>query len=562
LPRLALALAALVLLLVPSTALANGSLSAGIDSQLAFGKDDDGNFISGDPFANVTQAANELGAQTMRVHAVWWYTIKREDRAGTGTTCGRPAKVWSDPANYDWKRLDSQLDTAKSKGLRIILQLTSGFPCWASHDPGTRCAPGAQCVWRPNKLVYADWVRALMKHLIARGDLVNRISPWNEPNNPQFLQISDPAISDATTKARVQSRDRALAFRDLWFNARKVIRDEFPQITAPLWFGDLQQSDNVFRFTRDAFCYPVNIDDPANPVNQQPTTADPQYLDCADPLIQVDAEAVTFHTYLNENSPEENLVYMRDMRKTWSRIRNYPSPTAPTIDVPSYFAITESGVHHNQTYAATATLPERKDARGTIRANNPAMAAAHLNCLEHNIYRDPRTVGLIQYLLNDAPGTTGDTTFTGLNFRDGTHKPMWSAWRMPLTVHRTSPTAPTNLRAWGAYRPYAGGRPAAVTLVGLSSAGSIVWQKSVPLTASVPTTMSPPNGGYFLADFTDAPTTAVQFETRANGITSRRARVGDCNQDSDRNGTVANTTTSPYEVWSGGDAIDMATSPK
>ena len=54
-----------------------------------------------------------------------------------------------------------------------------------------------------------------------------------------------------------------------------------------------------------------------------------------------------------------------------------------------------------------------------------------------------------------------DTYTTGLAFRDGTHKPAWDAFRMPLVVSRLSRAS---VEVWGQVRPAEGPTTATIAL--------------------------------------------------------------------------------------------------
>lgn len=473
-----------------SSAKANGSLSAGIDDQVAFGETG-----SGDPAINMDRAKNELGAQTIRIHATWRLMVKAPDRGG----CTVPPKDWADPASYDFDRIQRQVDNAQARGLRIFLLFSGPFPCWASYDRGvaTKCAAKADtttCSYKPDLDLYRKWVHAVIQRV---GPYANRISPWNEPNNPDF--------SDGDTL-----RQRALIFRDVWFNGRDEIKLQ-PTTTAPLWFGELQESANLDPFLKDAFCYD----------GATVTSGDARYQSCDGQDRVVDAESSTYHAYLADNSPQDNLEYLRDLRRNWEAIR------ARGLSTPSFFIITESGVHHGQSYSDAA------DPRGVFRTDaSIANQAAHLNCLEHNIFRDPRTSGVVQFGYQDAPVGRGNF-FTALRRRGatagtaGNPKPSYAAWRIPFTVFRKSDGG---LQVWGAYRPSAN-RPAQVEVQALRSDGGVDNKWQIPITYQ---------NGYFFSVIPNAPAN-TRWRVQANNLQSRIATVGDCNQGSD--------------VWTGGEPL-------
>jgi hypothetical protein len=510
------ALFALLLTGAPA-AWANGSISTGFDDQIAFGED-----WSGPNADNTTTAAQTLGAQTMRVHVRWSGSMREEAHA---KSCTNPGLDWAQPGSYNFTRPLRMIQNARNRGMRIFLVITSPFPCWVSKEPGLcQALPNpAECTWRPTLFFYEQFLRAVLK---ATGG-VHRISLYNEPNSTKFL--TGGSITE-----------RALAYRDMWFRGRDIIKgdysdpgadpSEFPHLASiPLWYGEVAQSDNVDTFLKAAFCY----DGAATPPVYN------EYQQCDGTDLHVDnasgAEALTFHSYLEDNSPQDQLLYLSGLRRTWSEIRNRLNAAGVKIGAPPYFVATEVGVHHNQSYGT------EEDGFGENRDQ-----AAHVNCVEHNLFRDPRVTGWVHYGLQDPPSRPGDTLFTGLRRRDGTdatrlvgsQKPSFAAFRMPLTVFRPNGATSTNLRIWGAWRrPLQTTFPASVTFYGYagSTGTTIAYQRSIPLDE-----VTYPNG-YFFTTLTDVPTAITRFQIRGGSLASRIAKPTDC----DYNGSA----------WSGGEAI-------
>jgi hypothetical protein len=526
---LATVVAVCLALVLAHDASANGSLSAGLDDQVAFGEPD-----FGDIDANMVAAKSDIGAQTIRIHVTWLNTLKAADKTG----CTVPARDWANPASYDTDpssplgltRIDRQIARARDatlggKALRIFLVFNAPFPCWASYDRASgRCAPTATCVWRPDLGLYRKWIHAMMSRY---GTLVNRVSPWNEPNNPSFLTGG----TDVDPRANV--RQRALIFRDMWFTARDEIKLDPALQSLPLWYGELQESPNLEAFVKDAFCY----GDPLPAVRGVEKSVDTRYQSCDGTDRVVDAEALTFHAYLSKaNTPENNLDYLKNLRQWWQDIR------AHGLSTPSYFAATEAGVHNGQAYGTDVDTTGNVAPDGTAQSpvQTPEAQAAQVNCLEHNMFSDPRLVGIIQFGYKDAPHGRGGTTYTALRFRDGPEKLAYAAWRMPFTVWWRA----DGLEVWGAYRPGDNTtRPATITIEGLAADGTRVY------TAAVTPNKALYANGYFLARLANAPTSVTFWRARVDpnpntGPTSRIATTADCGSN-----------------WGGGDPRPTVPSP-
>jgi hypothetical protein len=510
--RLLLPALAAILLAGAPAAWANGSLSTGLDDQTSFGE-------SPANVDNTTTAALTLGAKTMRVHVAWNRSIKDPAHA---RACTNPGLDWANPNSYDFSRPLRMIQNARGRNMKVFLIITSPFPCWVSKEPALCQAleDPAKCTWRPTVFFYEQFLRATLKALPG----VDRISLYNEPNNQNFL--TGGSITE-----------RALAFRDMWFSGRDIIKgdyvdpvadpSEFPHLQSiPLWFGDVAQSDNLDTFLKAAFCY----DGAATPAVYN------EYDECDGNDLQVDnahgAEALTFHSYLENNSPQQQLEYLQRLRQTWQDIREKTNAVGVKIGTPPYFVATEVGVHHNQSYTtSTGTVT---DPKGVGRDQ-----AAHLNCAEHNLFRDPRVTGWVQYGLQD-PSRAGDVLFTGLRRRDGSTKPSFDAFRMPLTVFRPNGAASTNLRVWGAWRrSLQTSYPASVTLYGYSgtTGTTVAYQRTIALDE-----VTYPNG-YFITTLSDVPTSITRFQIRGGSIASRVAQPTDCNYAG--------------SVWSGGEPLPI-----
>jgi hypothetical protein len=152
-------------------------------------------------------------------------------------------------------------------------------------------------------------------------------------------------------------------------------------------------------------------------------------------------------------------------------------PYGPTQRVPakkdivSLLAIRRLGRYLDRA-AAAGRLPEELPIYNTefgLQSNPPdptvsttlERQAALVNEKEELGYRYPRLKSFSQYLLFDDPPREGVTEAevwsgfqTGLRFAEGGRKPAWSAFRLPIVVHRTA----AGVRIWGRVRPGEGAR--------------------------------------------------------------------------------------------------------
>jgi hypothetical protein len=96
---------------------------------------------------------------------------------------------------------------AGTSGFEVVLDVF-GTPAWAARGPAGCELPGAQAFSRPITPAGLDGYRALIRSLLAlgarEGVQLSWWSPWNEPNNPQFLSpqrgscaTSSPSLATA-----------------------------------------------------------------------------------------------------------------------------------------------------------------------------------------------------------------------------------------------------------------------------------------------------------------------------------------------------------------------------
>ena len=79
-----------------------------------------------------------MGVTTLRVILYW------RDVAPDPKSSSVPAFTQTDPAAYNWAKYDPLIDSAKGRGLRILLTVTGPVPRWATlarRDQYTRPSP-------------------------------------------------------------------------------------------------------------------------------------------------------------------------------------------------------------------------------------------------------------------------------------------------------------------------------------------------------------------------------------------------------------------------------------
>ena len=113
-----------------------------------------------------------LGVDALRVILYW------KDVAPSPKSKTPPSFTETDPAAYDWSKYDPLIDSANTRGMKVLLTVTGPVPRWATlsrRDQRTR----------PSAERYARFMQAAGSHY---GSRVSVWSAWNEPNHPDFLR--------------------------------------------------------------------------------------------------------------------------------------------------------------------------------------------------------------------------------------------------------------------------------------------------------------------------------------------------------------------------------------
>ena len=160
-------LARILVLLVALALIAPASSSAAQPLEIAV--QDDAVFVArqyyklNDALAN----AQELRASWIRVNVLWASVVRPN-----ATARSKPKKV-----KYDFAAYDQIVVAARGRGIGVQMALTTPAPAWATGN--RKVGP-----YRPNPTLYADFVKATVKHF---HSLVQRYSLLNEPNHIGWL---------------------------------------------------------------------------------------------------------------------------------------------------------------------------------------------------------------------------------------------------------------------------------------------------------------------------------------------------------------------------------------
>jgi hypothetical protein len=328
-----------------------------------------------------------------------------------------------DPTNpadtaYDFSAVDRVMRAAAARGLRMMLTVGGPIPAWGSWTGGALSDPRATD--------FGDFVRAVARRyngaFTPEGDgepLPGAAlwSVWNEPNLDLFLR---PQFRDGLPYSPI-------LYRRLYMVAQAAIRTEAPG--TPIVIGETAPfgaDGNVgpLTFARGVLC----LDDYAQ--------VEPA---CDHGAIRAAGWGAHPYTQIGHgpfDTPDwaQYVVTIANLRNLEEQL---DQGTAAGV-VPAGFPI----------YVTEFGFQSEPDPRGW-----PLQSQADFLSISEQIeYRDERVASTAQYLIEDDPPEQGGGFRgfeSGLRFYDGTAKPSYDAYRLPLVVKRNG----DQVSLWGLVRP-------------------------------------------------------------------------------------------------------------
>jgi hypothetical protein len=363
----------------------------------------------------------------------------------------------NDPGAYrvaGWGPFDQVVRAAAARKLGLDLDLVAPPPRWASA-PGAP-DPAAQPFWKPNAAMFKQFVHAVGVRYSGRYIPAGSSTPlprvhfwsiWNEPNlgiemAPEAIDHSTIEVSPRYYRAFVDAAWSA--FHATGHGHDRILIGEMAPAgvvhgTGPGNFNAMPP----LRYLRALYCVDTSykpLRGAAATARGCPATAAGSAHFAADHPGLFEASGLADHPYPqglapNVPTPDEpdfaELAEIPKLERTLDMMqRVYGSTTAFPI------WSTEFG------YQTTPPDPEA----GTV---SPAKAAYYLNWSEYMSWSDPRMRSFDQYLWTDSPNAH---FATGLLFVNGTPKPGYYAFRMPLYLPVSSTEKGHPLVVWGGAR--------------------------------------------------------------------------------------------------------------
>jgi hypothetical protein len=391
-----------------------------------------------------------LGVDRVRVRLTWRAVAPSPDRDA------RPGFDAADHTAYPagaWDRYDTLLRLATERGLAINLDVAGPAPDWAT---GTPERPDIDETYEPSAMEFGQFVRAAG----ARYPAVDTWALWNEPNHPGWLTPQWTRDGRAWVESSPRQY-RALvdagwqALQETGHARHTILVGE----TAPKGTQQrgLTRALTPARFLRALYCLDDTLQFLRGGGAQRrgcPAQPDPGAFVAAHPGL-FGAGGYAHHPYETAFAPT---TPPRDPEHF--TIANLTRLSALLGRIRARYGVPRAVPLHLTEFGYQTAPPDRLGV-------SFARQAAYLAQAEYLAYRDRQVRTLSQFLLVD-DGDPVDRTFqSGLMLADGTAKPAFDAYTMPVVLPRTTVARGARLRVWGFVRAAANGtHPRVDVLVG------------------------------------------------------------------------------------------------
>lgn len=359
---------------------------------------------------------DSLGVRALRV-VLYWRNVAPSPRSSR-----RPSFDATDPRRYAWGEYDALLAAARQRHWTVLLDVSGPVPRWATSRR-------RDFVTHPDPMEFQRFMTAVGRHY---GAQVPIFAIWNEPNHPAFLQPQFAAngapASPRLYRALFQAGYAGLQASGL-SSPRVLMGDTAPTGTAS---GHGLHDVAPLAFLRGALCL------------------DTRYRK-ARTCSALPAAGYAHHAYTKPAGP------------------TYRPPGSDNVTIGVLSRLTQALDRAARAHALRSGLSLYLTEFGIQSKPNrflgvPVAQQAEFYAISERIaYDNPRVKAFSQFLLRDdavggRPGASvrGDgssTGFqTGLEYYSGRAKPLFGAFRIPLTVTRGR----GGFALWGLVRPAVG----------------------------------------------------------------------------------------------------------
>jgi len=372
----------------------------------------------------------------------------------------------SNPGAYsltDWAPYDAAVRAASADGIGVDFDFLGPAPLWATSRPPRGVHTDNPNVYDPSAQQFGEFVRAVGRRYGGSYTPRGATSPlpkvrfwgiWNEPNygpdlQPQVLHgvASSPAIYRGLLSAAWS------ALHATGHGSDTILIGETAPRGGPT--PGIAGGTYPLRFLRGLYCVSSGYQELRGTVASAqgcPTSASASRRFRSKNPALFSAGGFAAHMYtLGQVAPPN--------RPSASNEPDY----AGLADLPKLERTLD---RLNRTYGSHKKLPLYNTEFG-FQTNppghkcgcvflSPAKAAYYMNWSEYLMWSNPRVRSYSQYLLEDdaLPGHPSESGFaSGLFFSNGTPKPSYDAFRLPLYLPSTSAQPGHSLTVWGGVRP-------------------------------------------------------------------------------------------------------------
>jgi hypothetical protein len=436
---------------------------------------DDGQMLA-NPAATLFRF-RQLGADQVRV-ALHWQSVAPASNSlkePTGFDAANPAAY---PAAL-WAPFDTIIRDAAADGITVNLNVTGGAPLWATSglagEPRVKNYPFHQ--WEPSATQFGLFLRAVATryngHYRPKGSLtalpaVNFWSIWNEPNYgpslaPQALP-GHPGVEYSPLQYRNLLDAAWSALHATGHGSDSIVWGELAPRTSGSPFGQLNGMLPIV-FLQSLYCVNSRYQElrgSAAALQGCPTTAAGSGRFAAQNPALFQASGISDHPYMRWYPPnqEQTLAQPKNFRQI---LPDYTSlAEIGNLEKASNRLVGVYGSHKvfpiwNTEFGYITSPPKRHWAKDKFPWVPQATAAEYDNRAEYISWKDPRIASFEQFLLKDPLPALKSNDYGGfasglLNY-NGSQKPGYGAWRMPLYMPHTTASSGQALEVWGAARP-------------------------------------------------------------------------------------------------------------
>jgi hypothetical protein len=419
------------------------------------------------------QEFRQLGANAVRV-VVPWFEIAPSPSAKT-----KPNFDATNPNAYpeaNWVTFDNIVRTAATDGITVDFTLSGGAPRWAEAQyPKTQSANPLFLAWKPNAAAYGQWVRAMGTRYSGHFTPAGASTPlpavhfWALFNEPNFGEDLGPQAINGSRQPTAPLYYRGLvnqgynALKATGHTGNTIVIGEFaaqgfefapPSRHAPEGLpGNFGQTRPQL-FIRELYCVDKNFKQLRGSVAKGlgcPTSAAASRRFRSQNPGLFNVTGVSLHPYGQTQSPVSTACNKVD----YGLFPNIPEVEATIDHINRIYGSSKRLPIYNTEYGYITNPPARQKPSCGSSYRSPATAAYYINWAEYLSWKQSRVQSYMQYLLTDPPATAGPYSAfaSGLEFPNGTHKPGYDAFRLPVYMPVTSFSRNTNAEIWGAARP-------------------------------------------------------------------------------------------------------------